>query len=159
TAIAVTTHYRPSLRNPNRIDQTAFLKRNLLPATLAAGAFIELGASNSGLAFADTQTQAANIALCALVGAAAYAVSWVVARPRQGEARDFGLWTVSGLVFGALLGTGASVYHHAPTDGHLLFNDLLLPVMFGVPWVLLALMAAETIFVGLSSYQRGVRPR
>jgi hypothetical protein len=74
--------------------------------------------------------------------------------PGTARCKDFWLWTTSGLVYGALLGTGAYVYNLAPTDGNLLFNDLLLPVMFGVPSVLVSQMLAEMIFVGLSSYQR-----
>jgi hypothetical protein len=162
-ALGFATANRPSLRDedmrdklgqPLGPDQPKFLLRDLLPAVIGSGAFIQIGASNSGLALSDHHSAGKTIIVTAIAGAIVYAVSWLIACPNRRSCRDFGLWAVSGVVYGALLGVGAYVYNQAPHDGYLLFNDLLLPVMFGVPWVLLSQMIAEMIFVGLSSYQR-----
>jgi predicted acylesterase/phospholipase RssA len=145
---------RDKLGRPVGADQGTFIRWDLVPATLAAGVFIQLGASNAGLAWVDHQAIGTVLLIAAIVGAILYALSWIAACPERRDYKDFWLWTVSGLLYGALLGTGAYVYNLAPTDGNLLFNDLLLPVMFGVPWVLVSQVLAEMIFVGLSSYQR-----
>jgi hypothetical protein len=167
-ALRFTTRNRPSLRaedmrdklgRPLGVDQGEFIRWDLFPATLAAGAFIQLGASNSGLAVADHHSPWAIIAVTAIASALVYAISWLVACPERREWKDFWLWTLSGTVYGALLGTGISVYNQVPSEGFLLFNDLLLPVMFGVPWMLISQMVAEMLFVGLSSYQRADRVR
>src|SRR6202035_533219 len=113
-----------------------------------------LGASNSGLALADHHSAGRIIILSALAGVVVYALGWIFGCPARRDRKDFWVWTASGLVYGALLGTRLYVYNLARHDGFLLFNDLLLPVMFGVPWVLISQMIAEMIFVGLSSYQR-----
>ena len=166
-ALRFTTRNRPSLRaedlrdklgRPLGVNQGTFLRWNLLPATLAAGAFIELGASNSGLAVADHHSAGRIIIASALAAAVVYAIGWVFGCPDRRDRKDFWVWTASGLVYGALLGTGLYVYNQAPHDGYLLFNDLLLPMMFGVPWILISQMIAEMIFVGLSSYQRHADP-
>ncbi len=156
------TRNRPSLRGdeprdklgrPLGVDQSTFQRWSLLPATLASGALIQLAASNSGLWFGD-QVGKWIFVIATLGGVIVYALGWLLACLARREWRDFWLWTASGVVYGFLLGVGAYVYGRAPHDGFLLFNDLLLPVMFGVPWVLLSQMIAEMIFVGLSSYQR-----
>jgi hypothetical protein len=166
-ALAFTTRNRPSLRDedirdklgrPLGIRQRTFLARGLLPALLAAGAFLQIGASNSGLKLADHHSAGRIIVVTAIVSAIIYAASWLLACAERREWRDFRFWTASGLVYGALLGVGLYVYAQAPHDGSFLFNDLLRPVMFGVPWVLLSQMVAEMIFVGLSSYQRKADP-
>ena len=162
-ALGFSTRNRPSLRGENirdklgrplGIDQGTFLRWDLLPALLGAGVFIQIGASNSGLALADHHSAGRIMFVTAVAGAIVYALSWLLACAERREWRDFRFWTASGLIYGALLGVGVYAYAQAPHDGNLLFNDLLLPVMFGVPWVLLSQMIAEMIFVGLSSYQR-----
>jgi len=136
------------------VDQGTFIRWDLVPATLGAGLFIQLGASNAGLAWVDHHGIWMVLVVTAILGALLYALSWVAACPERCDRRDFWRWTGSGLIYGALLAVGAYVYNLAPSEGTLLFNDLLLPVMFGVPWVLLSQMIAEMIFVGLSSHQR-----
>jgi hypothetical protein len=162
-ALAFTTHNRPTRRitdmrdkqgRPVGVNQGTFIRWDLVPATLGAGAFIQLGASNSGLALMDHHSFATVLVVTAAAGAVVYALSWIVACPDRRDRRDFWLWTVSGLVWGALLGTGLYIYKLPPVHGNLLFNDLLMPVMLGVPWLLVSQMFAEMIFVGLSSYQR-----
>jgi Patatin-like phospholipase len=161
-AFGFTNRNRPSLRGddmrdklgrPLGVDQTTFLRWDVLPATLGAGMLIQLGASNSGLWVAD-RVGNWNFLITMLAGAIVYALGWLVACPNRRDCKDFWVWTASGLIFGALIAVGVFVYHQAPYDDSLLFNDLLLPVMFGVPWVLLSQMTAEMIYVGLSSYQR-----
>jgi hypothetical protein len=161
-ALVFTTRNRPTRRIidmrdklglPIGITQGTFIRRDLVPATLAAGAFIQIAASNFGLGLADHHAMATVLAITAAAGAVFYALSWIVACPERRDWKDFWLWTVSGLVWGVLLGAGVYVYNLAPSDGHLLFNDLLLPVMFGVPWLLISQMVAEMIFVGLDSHQ------
>ncbi len=166
-ALRFATRNRPTRRvedmrdksgRPLGADQGTFIRWDLIPATLGAGAFIELGASDSGLALVDHHAPATVIIVPAVLGAIFYALSWIAACPERRDWKDFWLWTVSGLVYGVLLGTGVYVYNLAPVDGSLLFNDLLGPVMFGVPWVLVSQMVAEMVFVGLSSYQRRADP-
>jgi hypothetical protein len=162
-ALRFATRNRPTRRvedmrdksgRPVGADQGTFIRWDLVPATLAAGVFIQFGASNAGLAWVEYHAIGTVLLIAAIVGAVLYALSWIAACPERRDRKDFWLWTASGLLYGALLGIGAYVYNLAPMDGNLLFNDLLLPVMFGVPWVLISQMLAEMIFVGLSSYQR-----
>jgi hypothetical protein len=163
-ALGFATRNRPSLRGedmrdklgrPLGVDQGTFIRWDLVPATIAAGSLIQLGASNSGLWAAD-QVGKWMFALATIAGAIVYALAWLAGCPQRRDRKDFWLWTASGLVYGALLGTGIYVYDKAPHIDFLLFNDLLLPLLFGVPWVLLSQMVAEMVFVGLSSYQRKV---
>jgi hypothetical protein len=163
TALRFSTANRPSLRGEDLRDklglplgatQGAFIRWSLVPATLAAGALIQFGASNSGLALDDGHSAGRIIAVTALATSLVYAIAWLFGDPERLDRRDFWVWTASGLIYGALIGTGAYLYNQAPYDTDSIFNDLLTPVMFGVPWVLMSQMIAEMIFVGLSSYQR-----
>ena len=87
-----------------------------------------------------------------------YAAGWVFGRPLIRSWRDFFAWAGSGLVYGVLVGLGAYLFtlvHPCPpvctsACSHLC---LLVPVIFGVPWVLGAQLVAEIIFVGLVSYE------
>jgi hypothetical protein len=162
-ALGFSTRNRPTRRVedmrdkwgcPVGVNQATFISWDLLPATLAAGVFIQLGASNSGLTLADHHSMATVLILTTIAGAVLYALSWIAACPERRDWKDFWLWTLSGLVYGALLGVGEYAYNLAPADGSLLLNDLLLPVMLGVPWILVSQTVAESIFTGLSSYQR-----
>lgn len=161
-ALVFTTRNRPTRRiidirdklgRPVGVTQGTFIRRDLVPATLGVGAFIQLAASNLGLALADHHSAATVLTITAVAGAAFYALTWIVACPDRRGWKDFWLWALSGAIWGVLLGTGVYAYGLAPTDGRLLFNDLLLPVMFGVPWLLISQMIAEMIFVGLDSHQ------
>jgi hypothetical protein len=153
--LASVTRSRPTRRpaHDRGITQVRFLWTILLPGILSAAGFVLLGATNSGLALLDHHGMLLVIGLSALAGAVLYAIGWILGARRYRE-RDFGCWILSGLVYGALLGVGAYAYNQAPTEALLLFNDLLLPVLFGVPWVIAAQMIAEMIFVALTSYQR-----
>jgi Patatin-like phospholipase len=154
-ALALITRERPTRRPPHDagVRQGTFLRWMLLPSLLAAGLFIQLGASNSALDLLDHHGKVVVIGLAAVAGAVIYALGWIFAGRRHDE-RDFGYWTLSGVAFGALLGVGAYAYNLAPVEGFPLFNDLLLPVIFGVPWVIASQMIAEMLFVAFSSYQK-----
>ena len=99
----------------------------------------------------------------AIGGAVIYALSWLTAWPKTHEARDFALWMVSGLVFGALVGVGIHLflYINDVAVERLFFGQgapserVLLAIIFAVPWLLVAQLIAEVIFVGLTSYQDG----
>jgi hypothetical protein len=154
-ALALITRSRPTRRPPDDagIQQGTFLRWILLPSLFAAGLFIQLAASNSGLALLNHYGKLVVIGLAAVAGAVIYALSWVFAGRRPDE-RDFGYWTLSGVFFGALLGVGAYAYNQAPVEGFPLFNDLLFPVIFGVPWAIASQIVAEMLFVAFTSYQR-----
>lgn len=118
------------------------------------------------------------IIVAAAAGLAIYALGWLfglVARlltqrffqdkerlrwrlqPRQfgAAAWDFGAWALSGLVYGGLVGVGAILFSmlqpYPPTDQNRL--SLLLAIIFGVPWVLMAQLTADNVFGGLVSYE------
>jgi len=155
-ALRLVNRHRPTRRaldEPRGIDQRFFLWFILLPAGIAAAGFIQLASSNSGLALLDHHGKAFVFIIAALAGAVIYALSWLLAGRRYHD-YDFGYWTASGLVYGLLLGVGAYAYNQAPTQGYLLFNDLLLPMIFGVPWIIVSQMIAEMIFVALASYEK-----
>ena len=99
------------------------------------------------------------IGSAAILGAVVYAISyglgkafraWTLGRAPSPRWEKIA-WMLAGAVHGALVGVGASLYRLATTDAPWLFNDLLLPLMFGVPFFLVAQMVAEMIFVGLAS--------
>jgi hypothetical protein len=87
---------------------------------------------------------------------AIYAAGWIFGlRLGKGWLVDFIFWTLSGLIYGALVGLGAGLYiwlgPYPATDDNL--ECLLLPIIFGVPWVLSAQLIADNIFGGLVSYE------
>jgi len=96
--------------------------------------------------------------LAALAGFPLYAVGWLAGRPQTRNWRDWGFWAASGLVYGALVGFGAYLYtllqpyttSCKPSPG---LPHLLVPIIFGVPWVLMSQLTADNIFGGLVSYE------
>ena len=87
-----------------------------------------------------------------------YTIGWIAGRRLRGGWPDFMYWAASGLVYGALVGVGAYLYHWLePYKNWPLFekNDwyLLIPIIFGVPWVLMSQLTADNIFIGLASYE------
>jgi Patatin-like phospholipase len=178
------TRNRPS-RNTARADQATFLNQDLLWAILAATGFavcvvsvcaeVELRGSPrlvrgvlKWLGADPTSATASPALALAVVGASGgaiiYALSWLTAWPRTRGARDFALWTVSGLVFGALVGVGVHLLLNIDdVEVKALFLDslsapserVLLVIIFGVPWILVAQLIAQVIFIGLTTYQDG----
>ncbi len=160
-ALRFTTRYRPTHRqdrpyagHPQGATQEQFLRGDFLWALLSAVTMTLWISSNCGLEVLDHHPGWRVILVGAAGGLVIYFIGWVIARPPQWQRGDLFYWSVSGLVYGALVGGAAYFYNQAPRDGFVLFNDLLLPLLFGVPFVLAAQLIAEMIFVGLSSYQR-----
>jgi hypothetical protein len=87
-----------------------------------------------------------------------YLIGWIAGRRLRDGWPDFMYWSVSGLVYGALVGAGAYLldwfepYKNWPSFEQ---NEwyLLIPIIFGVPWVLMSQLTADNIFVGLASYE------
>ncbi len=180
------TRNRPT-RNTARADQTSFLTQDLLWAILAAAGFAVCLVSTCAelrlrgnvplvqdalerlkwLGADPTWTRASPRLVLAVMGALGgaiiYAVSWLTAWPQKRGALDFALWTLSGVVFGALVGVGVHLFLNIDdvTVERLFFGlsapseRVLLVIIFGVPWLLVAQLVAEVIFVGLTSYQDG----
>jgi hypothetical protein len=180
------TRNRPT-RKTAEAGQTEFLTHDLVWAILAATGFVvclvstcaevELrGTSQLAWAALDklkwfgadptwarTSPAVVLAAMGAIGGALIYALSWLTAWPKTHDARDFALWMVSGLVFGALVGVGVHLflYINDVAVERVFFGQgapserVLLAIIFAVPWVLVAQLIAEVIFVGLTSYEDG----
>jgi hypothetical protein len=177
------TRNRPT-RNTAHADQAGFLRQDLVWAILAATGFAAVLVSTCAEIWLRGTPQAAQVSLewlgadptwartsprlalavmGAVAGATIYALSWVTAWPKTRGAGDFALWTISGLVFGALVGVGVHLFLSVEdVEVEKLFFGLsapservLIAIIFGVSWVLIAQLIAEVIFVGLTSYQDG----
>jgi hypothetical protein len=111
------------------------------------------------------------LAEVALAGAFIFAAGWIVGWLIQGSWRDVGRsswrnlgpawgdlsrWALSGIVYGGLVGIGsASFAWLQPYDPHSADEanlKTLLPMILGIPWALTSQLAAEAVFVGLTSY-------
>lgn len=91
-------------------------------------------------------------ALTALAGFVIFMIGWIVGWPQTFSARDWFRWTVSGLIYGALVGFGAYLFSLlTPYPLHRL--PLLVGIIFGVPWIVMSQLTAENIFGGLVSYE------
>jgi hypothetical protein len=153
-----------------KMDEAAFLKRDLLLAVLSAIAltiffssryFSSVLEDTAGLAIVksmgvDPKTRI--LAVTALAGFLIYSAGWLWGWPSIRGGRDFIFWAISGLIYGALVGLGAYLFsllqpYPTPTTTSGRHLCLLLPIIFGVPWVLTAQMAAEIVFVGLTTYE------
>ena len=173
-AHAFTTSHRPTRReppdtepSPHNVAQSVFLKNGLLWSLLSSMGVaialvsrfgidrIDFVSKHADMWVADSG-RAAVILLLALIGALIFALGWLFGRPIRGSARDFWRWTLSGAVYGMLVGLGAILFMmldpYSSKDGNIALR-LLLPMTFGVPWVLVSQLAAEMVFVGLVSYE------
>jgi Patatin-like phospholipase len=171
-AQAFTTRHRPVRRepepklllgqepvaSPNNIGQSAFVWHDLKWSVLSAIAVTLVLCSRPGVAWVKDRGPYTALIILAIVGALLFAVGWIAGWPVRRSLKDFALWMASGLVFGALVGLGACLfillrpYMELPTERPSDFT-LSLPIIFGIPWVLMSLLAAEMIFVGLVSYE------
>ena len=169
-AQAFTTHYRPTRRaQDDNVNQPTFLARDLIWAILSAITVTVFFSSHyfsslldkdwSGLPFlADLSTKAQVLVPAAVAGLLIYSAGWIFGIPCHRDWRDFARWAGSGLVYGALAGLGAYLYHllqssqsaSAPSER---YESLLAPMIFGVPWMLMSQLAADGVFVGLASYE------
>ena len=90
------------------------------------------------------------------MGVLIYAAGWLIGHPAHGSCKDFGRFAASGLVYGGVVGLGAHLYAglmpYADGTEHKVWM-ILLPVILGVPWVLLSQLFADMVFVGLVSYE------
>lgn len=178
------TRNRPT-RNTAQADQTAFLRQDLVWASLAATAFaLPLVSTCAELQLRGTPQLAwaalewlggdptwardsprlTLAVIGSLAGAIIYALSWLTAWPKTRGIGDFTLWTVSGMLFGALVGVGVHLFLNISDVAvkELFFGlpsvpseRLLIVIIFGTPWILIAQLLAEILFVGLTSYQDG----
>jgi len=162
--------------------QSAFLRHDLI-WTIGAGLFFSLalvstcaeqwiGGSHKlatdlgswiGISgqWIDSHDRLATAILGAAGGAAIFAFGWITAWPPVRGIRDFLLWTSSGLVYGAIVGFGAHFFLSI-RDFREWFLGVDAPslrvialIIFGLPWAFLAQLLAETLFVGLTSYEDG----
>ncbi|MGP0088913.1 MAG: patatin-like phospholipase family protein [Xanthobacteraceae bacterium] len=91
----------------------------------------------------------------AALGAFLYAVAWVIVGRRKQKMIDFFAWTVSGAIYGILAAVGLYAYLIIPDEGVAGLPIQFFHLVFGVPWLLLSQIVAETIFIGGSSYEDG----
>jgi Patatin-like phospholipase len=143
----------PPTASPNNIRQRTFIERDLVWSVLSAIAFTILLCSQTGTAWVETSGRDVVLVTLAIVGAFIFAVGWIAGWPVRPSLKDFALWVASGLVYGALIGLGA--YLFALLQPYVERTDfkLSLPIIFGIPWVLMSQLIAEMIFVGLVSYE------
>jgi hypothetical protein len=162
-AHAFTTSHRPTRReppdtepSPHNVAQSVFLKDGLLWSLLSSMAIAIALLSRFGTAWiADSGRPTAMFSL-AFAGALIFALGWLFGRPIRRSGRDFWLWMSCGAVYGMLVGLGAILFtmlHPYSSANDNIDLRLLLPMIFGVPWVLTSQLAAEMIFVGLVSYE------
>lgn len=171
-AQAFATHYRPTRRPPDtNVNQPAFLARDLIWAVLSTIALTIFFSSHYFSSLLDVQwislafpslpslsSKAQVLVSAAVAGLLIYSAGWIAGRPFNRDWRDFARWALSGLVYGALAGLGAYLYHWLQSSQSASalserYASLLVPIIFGVPWMLMSQLAAESIFVGLASYE------
>jgi hypothetical protein len=154
-----TTRHRPT-HGRGRTNQPQVLLRDLIPAVLS-GVLFTMALAVPWFHVSVLSWNGKSLAAFAgLAGVGIYAASWLLAWPRFGSAKDkfgdFVAWIVAGAVYGVLL--GVAIYIHGQTYGVGFWefdtSEVML-LVFGVPWVLLAQLVAEMIFVGLSSWEEG----
>lgn len=164
------------------IDQTGFLMLVLLPIYLGATSLAVFAAQGASKLMACNSTPPWTITplRAVILGAAVYAISWILgfmARrrgallaglPRRSSEEDpvppwkrWCLWTLVGALAGWLVWLGLDFWvEHPPLAVSALWKvnppaiarDAI--VVFGVAWIVLALMVAEMLYVGLASYTR-----
>jgi hypothetical protein len=161
-AQAFTTRHRPTRRHDgtppeydaDNVDQTTFFRGYLIWSFLSAFCVTSFLTSHVGTQLTGGPSVWPPIVVGALCGLVIFAAGWIAGWPSRGAPKDFGFWTLSGLVYGGLAGLGAHLFTlMSPYTGGQSIWLILLPVIFGVPWVLVSQLFAEMIFVGLASYE------
>jgi hypothetical protein len=166
-AQAFTTAHRPVRRepqpetlkgerpeaSPNNIRQRAFITHDLPWSILSAIAFTILFCSQAGTTWVENSGRNVVLITLAIVGALLFAAGWIAGWPIRRSTKDFALWVASGFVYGALVGLGAYLFVLLNPYGARTDFKLSLPIIFGIPWVLMSQLIAEMIFVGLVSYE------
>ena len=156
------TRHGSAALDPLNVKEAAFLRGDLIFAIVAAVLITSVFTSHVGVDWVFNTGKHLVLIITAVAGALTYAAGWTLGWPRRPSCKDFWFWTLSGAVYGALIGLGAYLFwllgpygYRTPiSDTHALWN-LLLPMILGVPWVLMSQMAAEMVFVGLTSYEWG----
>ena len=169
-AQAFTTRHRPTRRQKpgtpliardGNVTQKGFLLRDFPFAIVSAVAVTSFFCSRWGFSWASSTGKTWVVATTALAGLVLYAAGWIVGWPLRLSHRDFMRWTGSGLIYGGIVGFGAYLFTLLkPYDAFGTLSPerqlltLLIPMIFGVPWVLSAQLTADMIFAGLTSYER-----
>ena len=172
-------HHNETARTRSGADEAKFIRRCLIPAVLAAF-LISIYLLMRGPRLAEWGLfKAAAVSLVAGMGI--YALAWISAWPpktwvphrdlasgrTEGRgglywARDFASWVAAGGVYGAMIGVGIHTVAEYPSWSWLLIGNadvdhatavFLLSFIYGVPWIIMAQLIAEMIFVGLTSWQ------
>ena len=168
-AQAFTTSHRPTRRlalgadtyqDPRNVNEPTFVLRDLLWSLFSAVCLTSALSSSIGTELAGGATAYAAIFIGAILGALIYAAGWIAGNPLRATGKDFGYWAASGLIYGGFVGFGAHLYGSLmpylqlanETAAHKVLM-ILLPVILGVPWVLLGQLFADMVFVGLVSYE------
>jgi hypothetical protein len=168
-ALAFTTAHRPTRREApmtppsaraGNVTQATFLKRNLVWSVVSAILITSLFTSSLGVLWIKNSGKEWVLGSTAIAGLLIYAAGWLAGRPLRPRCRDFVRWAGSGLVYGAAIGFGGYLFSllepYCPdcriSLTHAVLN-LLVPMIFGMPWVLMSQMLAETVFIGLTSYE------
>jgi hypothetical protein len=179
-AQAFTTRHRPSRRSPNDgVGEARFVWCDVLFAALSAMAVTIFFSSRYFWSQLDaTQLDddgivqwlgvSAKISLPVVAAGAGFVIygagwiagyvfGWIRGYPMIGSQKwsDLFRWAASGLVYGALVGLGAYLFALLGPYPETLKNIrcLLVSAIFGVPWVVMAQLLAEIVFVGLTSYE------
>lgn len=163
-AQAYTTRHRPTRRqldgappedDTGNVRQNAFISGDLIWSFFSAFCVTSFLTSHVGTQLAGGPSVWPPIGIGAGCGLVIFAAGWIAGLPLRAAAKDFGFWAASGLVYGGLVGFGAHLFTLMhPYTGVKSIWLILLPVIFGVPWVLISQLLAEMVFVGLTSYER-----
>jgi hypothetical protein len=167
---------RPSQGRSNR-SQGWFVLCDLMPAVIGAAlAALVIGSQDIGTSLADFARLGTDDGwwpvdiLLALIGAALYFMSWLLALPwgtrltpvwlrsknwRSPESvrrqlADLFWWTSSGALFGYLVALAAGLLAHYPDSR----DHSLLVVVLGAPAILLAQIVTQIMFVGATSLRQ-----
>jgi len=140
--------------SPHNVAQRAFVYRGLLWSVVSAIGFTIIFCSRLGTSWVENSGRDIALITLAIVGACLFAVGWIAGWPVRLSRKDFARWVGSGLVYGALVGLGAYLFERlCPYIDPASDLTLSLPIIFGIPWVLMSQLAAEMVFVGLVSYE------
>jgi hypothetical protein len=162
-AQAFTTSHRPSRRepagaepSPHNVTQGVYLRNDLVWSLVSSMAIAIALVSHPGTVWIENTENWIVLGLLALGSAVMFALGWGFGRPVRTSLKDFGFWTLSGAVYGVLVGLGAILFTllHPYSDEGDKELQLLLPMIFCVPWILTAQLSAEMVFVGLVSREK-----
>jgi hypothetical protein len=158
-AQAFMTSHRPTRREPPRpsnknIGQSDFLKNNLTWAIFSAFSLTIFFSSHLVIGSLASNDRGTVFLSLSLSGGLLFATGWIAGWPVRRSYQDFIAWTISGLIYGTLVGLGAYLFNTlGPYSGRSNDLTLLLLLVFGVPWLLMSQLSAEKVFVRLVSYQ------